>query len=125
MLLLVIECRSTEYACSIHLHMLIHSSNTFLFMLQMHMRAFSPDRLCQHNTPLVYLDDHGYDAEGAIMEEIPAGGCFYIYLVGDSSFGHLPEDEQLLVVPFVRRTLHMAGWCVPLIPCTPAVTPEL
>ena len=73
------------------------------------MRAFSPNRPCQHNTRLVYLDDHGYDAEGTIMEEIPAGGCSYIYLVGDFSFGRLPENEQLLVVPFVMRTLRMAG----------------
>ena len=43
------------------------------------------------------------------MEEIPAGGCSYIYLVGDFSFGRLPEDEQLLVVPFVMRTLRVAG----------------
>ena len=57
----------------------------------------------------MYLDDHGYDAEGVIIEEIPAGGCSYIYLVGDFSFGRLPEDEQLLVVPFVMRTLRMAG----------------
>ena len=63
------------------------------------MRAFSLDRPCQHNTRLVYLDDHGYDAEDAIMEEIPAGGCSYIYLVNAFSFGRLPEDEQLLVVP--------------------------
>ena len=43
------------------------------------------------------------------MKEIPAGGCSYIYLVGDFSFGCLPEDKQLLVVPFVMRTLRMAG----------------
>ena len=65
--------------------------------------------MCRHNTQIVYLDDHGYDAESEIMEEIPAGGCFYIYMVGDFSFGRLPEDEQLLVIPFVMRSLHMAG----------------
>ena len=43
------------------------------------------------------------------MEEITAGGCSYIYLVGDFSFGRLPEDEQLLVVLFVMHTLRMAG----------------
>ena len=43
------------------------------------------------------------------MEEITAGGCSYIYLVGDFSFSRLPEDEQLRVVPFVMRTLRMAG----------------
>ena len=43
------------------------------------------------------------------MDEIPAGGGSYIYLVGDFSFGRLPEDEQQLVVPFVMRTLRMAG----------------
>ena len=43
------------------------------------------------------------------MEEIPAGGCFYVYMVGDFNFGRLPEDEQLLVVPFVMRTLRKAG----------------
>ena len=73
------------------------------------MRAFSPDRPCQHNTRIVYLDDHDYGAEGVIMEENPAGGCSYVYLVGDFSFGRLPEDEDLLVVPFVMRTLRMAG----------------
>ena len=29
--------------------------------------------------------------------------------MGDSSFGRLPEDEQLLVVPFVMRTLRIVG----------------
>ena len=78
-----------SYTCSI----------TFLFMSQVHMRAFSPNRPSQQNTRLVYLDVHGYDAEGTIMEEIPAGGCFYVYLAGDFSVKRLPEDEQLLVVP--------------------------
>ena len=89
--------------------MLMYSSNAFLFMLQVHMGAFSLNRPCQPFTRLIYLDDHGYDAEGTIMEEIPVGGCSYIYLVGDFSFTRLPEDEQLLVVPFVMRTLRMAG----------------
>ena len=92
MLLFVIEC-------SIHSHMLMYSSNTLLFTLQVHVRAFLPHRPCEHNTRQVYLDDHGHDAEGGIMEQIPAGGCSYIYLVDDFSFGRLPEDEQLLVVP--------------------------
>ena len=100
---------NTPFGCYIHSHMLTHCSNAFLFMSQVHMRAFSPNRPCQHNTRLVYLDVHRYDAEGTIMEEIPAGGCSYVYLVGDFSFGRLPEDEQLLVVPFVMRTLRMAG----------------
>ena len=109
LLLLLIEYRSTEYVFSVHPHMLIYSSNIFLFMLQVHTRAFSPHRPCEHNTRQVYLDDHGYDTEGGFMEERPTGGCSYIYLVGDFSFGRLPEDEQLLVVPFVMRTLRMAG----------------
>ena len=50
---------------------------------------------------MIYLDDHGYDAESKIMEEIPAGGDF--------SFELLSKDEQLLVIPSVRRTLRMAG----------------
>ena len=37
------------------------------------------------------------------------GVPIYIYLVGDFSLSRLPEDEQLLVVPFVMRTLRMAG----------------
>ena len=43
------------------------------------------------------------------MEKIPAGGCSYIYLVDNFSFTRLPEDEQLVVIPFVMRTLLMAG----------------
>ena len=43
---------------------------------------------------MVYLSDHGYDAEGESIKEIPAGGCSYIYLVGDFSLGRLPEEEQ-------------------------------
>ena len=109
MLFLVIECGSTEYTCCVHPHMLMNSSDALLFVLQVYMRAFSLDRPCQHNTRLIYLDGRGYDAEGTIMEEIPARGCSYIYLVGDFSFGRLPEDEQLLVVPFVMHTLRVAG----------------
>ena len=43
------------------------------------------------------------------MEEIPAGGCSHIYLEGDFSFDRLPEEEQLVVIPFVMRTVSMAG----------------
>ena len=43
------------------------------------------------------------------MEKIPPGECSYVYVVDNFSFGRLPEDEQLLVVPFVMRTLRMAG----------------
>ena len=57
---------------------------------------------------MVYLDNHGYDAEGEIMEEILAGRCSYVYK-GDFSFGFLPEDEQLLIIPLVMRILCMAG----------------
>ena len=60
---------------------------------------------CRHT----HLYSFRSDAEGTIMEEIPAGGCTYVYSVGDFSFERLPEDEQLLVVPFVMRTLRMAG----------------
>ena len=109
MLFLIIEYRSTEYTRSVHPHMLMYSSNTFLFMLQVHMRVYSPDGPCQYNTRLVYLDDHGHNAEGAIMEKIPAGGCSSMYLVGDFSFGRLSEDEQLLAVPCVICTRRMAG----------------
>ena len=44
---------------------------------------------------------------GGVIEEILAGGC--CYLVGDFRLGGLPEDEQLLVTPFVMQNLHMAG----------------
>ena len=73
------------------------------------MTTFSPHSVCRHNTQMDYLDDYGYDAESKIMEEIPAGGYSYVYMVGDFSFGLLPEDEQLLVIPFVMKTLRMAG----------------
>ena len=54
---------------------------------------------------MIYLRNHGYN-----IEEIPAGGCFYLYLKGDFSFTRLPyEEEQLVVIPFVMRTLRMAG----------------
>ena len=53
---------------------------------------------------MVYLNDNGYNAEGGIREDIPARGCSYVYLVNDS-----PEEEQLVVIPFVMRTLLMAG----------------
>ena len=72
------------------------------------MTIFLPHSVCRHNTQMIYLDDHGYDAEGKDMEEIPTGGCSYVYIVGDFSFGLLPEDEQLLVI-FVMKTLPMAG----------------
>ena len=45
----------------------------------------------------------------SLLEEIPAGGCLYIYLTSDYSFGLLPEDEQLVVISFVMQTLRMAG----------------
>ena len=92
-----------------HVHMFMNFSNTFLIVFQVDMTTFSPHRVFQHNVRMVCLNDHGCDAEGGIMEEIPAGGCTYMNLVGDFSFGRLPEEEQLVVVPFVMRTLRMAG----------------
>ena len=53
---------------------------------------------------------------GGIIKQIAAGGCSYIYLVGDFSFTsvtyiprgwHIPEEEQLVVIPFVMRSLRM------------------
>ena len=43
------------------------------------------------------------------MDEIPAGGCSYKYLVGDFSFTRLHEEEQLVSIPCVMRTLRMDG----------------
>ena len=68
-------------------YMLMNYSNRFLIVFQVHKTSFSPYRVCQHNIQIVYHSDHGYNAEGDIMEEIPAGGCSYIYLVGEFSFG--------------------------------------
>ena len=59
------------------------------------MTSLSPHREFQHNIRMIYLSDHGYDAEGEIMEEIPTRGYSYIYPAGDFSFGRLPEEEQL------------------------------
>ena len=42
-----------------------------------------------------------------LVFEIPAGECSYIYLTGDFSFGRLPEEEQLVVIPLLMRTLRM------------------
>ena len=36
------------------------------------MLPFAQDRVCQHATRMVYLDGHGYNADGQIMKEIPA-----------------------------------------------------
>ena len=41
---------------------------------------FLLDSVCRHNTEMVYLDDYDYGAEGDFKEEIPAGGCFYVFL---------------------------------------------
>ena len=58
------------------------------------MISLSPHRVCRHSIEMVYLSDHGFDSEGKIMEEIPAGGCFYIYLIRDFSLVRLLEEEQ-------------------------------
>ena len=89
--------------------MFINYSNAFLIVLQVDMTSLSPRGACRHSIEMVYLSDHGYDSEGRIMEEIPAGECSYIYLTGDFSFGRLPEEKQLVVIPLLMRTLRMAG----------------
>ena len=43
------------------------------------------------------------------MEEIPSLRCSNIYLVSDFSFGRLPVEVQLIVIPFVMQTLRMAS----------------
>ena len=65
----------------------------YSFVFQVQITTFSPYRAYQHNFCMVYLNDHGYDAEGEIVEEIPTKECFRVYLIGDFSFGRLPEDE--------------------------------
>ena len=64
-----------------------------IIIIHVYMTTFSPDSVCLHHTRMGYLDDRDYDAESGSMEEILAGGCSYVYLVGDFSFGLLPEDE--------------------------------
>ena len=71
------------------------------------MLPFAEDRVCQHTTRIVYLDSHGYDADGHIIEKITAVGCAYVYLVGDFNFSHVPDNDQLLVAPFIMRPLHL------------------
>ena len=59
------------------------------------MTTFTPYRACKHNIGMVYLKDHSYDAEGKIIDD----SSVYI------SFGRLPDDLQLLVIPFIMRTM--------------------
>ena len=77
-------------------YILLNYSNRFFLEFPVYMTTFLSYKAFLHNIRLVYLCDHGYNAEGNIMEEIPAGGCSYIYLVGDFSFGRLPEEELML-----------------------------
>ena len=84
-------------------------SNAFLIVLQVDMQSLSPHRVCRHSIVMVYLCDHGYDVEGKIMEEIPAGGCSYLYLVGDFSFCRFSKEEQLVVVPFLMLMAAVRG----------------
>ena len=92
----------------------VRLSSCYVLFLYIHIcvarvsDTFLQQNLYRLNTQVVCVDDHGYDADGEIMEEIPAEGCSYVYMVGDSSFGRLPEDEQLVVIPVVMRTLRMA-----------------
>ena len=58
-------------------------------------------RYCQHNIRMVYLDDHG-----EMMEWIPVGRYSYVYF----SFERLPEDEQLLGIPLIKKNLGIADW---------------
>ena len=58
---------------------------------------------------MVYLANHDYHAEVEVTEEIPAGGCSWVYMLDDCSLERLPDDEQLLVIPSVMRTLRMVG----------------
>ena len=89
--------------------MFINYSNAFLIVMQVDMTSLSPHRVCRHSIEVVHLSDHGYDSEGRIMEGMPAGECSYIYLTGDFIIDRLPEEEQLVVIPLLMRTLRMAG----------------
>ena len=57
--------------------MFMYCSNAFLFVLQVNITTFLPQSVCRHNTQMVYLGGHGYDAVDEIIEEIPAEGCSY------------------------------------------------
>ena len=111
---------SLQYVCII-VCMFTKYYKTLLNVLQVDMTSLSPHRVCQHHFRMVYLSDHGYDAKGEIMEEVPAGGCFYIYLEGDFSFGRLPEEEQLVVISCVLCGLcaWLAWGRAPLARCIP------
>ena len=52
---------------------------------------------------------HGEDCSGRRIEEIPGGSSCFLFFSDDFYFARLPEDEQLMVLPVMLKSLRMSG----------------
>ena len=58
---------------------------------------------------LAHLSPHGVDCSGVRIEEIPGGYFCFLFFSDDFYFPRLPEDEQLLALSVMLKSLRMSG----------------
>ena len=58
---------------------------------------------------LSHLSPHGVDCSGRRIEEIPEGSSCFLFFSDDFCFACLSEDEQLMVLPVMLKSLRMSG----------------
>ena len=70
-----------------------------MYMANFLLDSRTPGRSTSMTMATMQRVNHGGDT---------AGGCSYLYMVDNFSFGLLLEDKQLFVISFIVRTLRMA-----------------
>ena len=73
------------------------------------MSHSSPVCISSDSFQIAHLSPHGVDCSGWRIEEIPGGSSFFLFFSDDFHFARLPEDEQLMVLPVMLKSLWMSG----------------
>ena len=72
------------------------------------MSHTSPGYISSDSFQLSHLSPHGVDCSGRRIEEIPGGSSCFLFFSDDFYFAHLPEDDQLMVLPVMLKSLRMS-----------------
>ena len=78
------------------------SSNTVLTYPCLYYRLYD-------SFQLAHLSPHSVDCSDQRIEEIPGGSSCFPFFSDDIYFARLPEDEHLMVLPVMLKSLRMSG----------------
>ena len=58
---------------------------------------------------IAHLSPHGVDCSGRRIEGIPGGSFCFLFFSDDFYFARLPEDEHIMALPVMLKSLRMSG----------------